>query len=95
MRKPLLAFLLLRPARRLSHAFRSSAAGDLSVQLPIARGWWSSIGGSHMRTLMLDFNHMADRVDELIKAQRLLVRDISHELRSPLARLRLALEMAR
>ena len=91
----LLAFLLLRPIRRLSHAFRGFAAGDLSVRLPVAKGWWSSIGGSDMRTLMLDFNHMADRVDELINAQRLLVRDISHELRSPLARLRLALEMAR
>ena len=91
----LLAFLLLRPVRRLSQAFRGFAAGDLSVRLPVAKGWWSSIGGSDMRTLMLDFNHMADRVDELIKAQRLLVRDISHELRSPLARLRLALEMAR
>lgn len=91
----LLAFLLLRPIRRLSHAFRGFAAGDLSVRLPVAKGWWSSIGGSAMRTLMLDFNYMADRVDELINAQRLLVRDISHELRSPLARLRLALEMAR
>lgn len=91
----LLALLLIRPIRRLSLAFRSFAAGDLSVRLPVAKGWWSSIGGSDMRTLMLDFNHMADRVDELIKAQKLLVRDISHELRSPLARLRLALEMAR
>jgi len=44
---------------------------------------------------MLDFNHMADRIHELLEAQKLLVRDISHELRSPLARLRVVVELAR
>jgi two-component system sensor histidine kinase CpxA len=44
---------------------------------------------------MLDFNYMADRVSSLIQAQKTLVRDVSHELRSPLTRLRLALEMER
>lgn len=90
-----LALFLTRPVRRLSRAVRAFAAGDLSVRLPVSRHWWSSIGGSDVRNLMLDFNHMADRVNELIEAQKLLVRDISHELRSPLARLRLALEMTR
>ena len=90
-----LALFLTRPVRRLSRAVRAFAAGDLSVRLPVSRHWWSSVGGSDVRNLMLDFNHMADRVNELIEAQKLLVRDISHELRSPLARLRLALEMTR
>jgi two-component system sensor histidine kinase CpxA len=44
---------------------------------------------------MLDFNHMADRTRELLRSQKLLMRDISHELRSPLARLRVVLELAR
>ena len=90
-----LALILTRPVRRLSAAFRAFAAGDLSVRLPVARNWWSSVGGADIRELMLDFNHMAERVNELIDAQKMLVRDISHELRSPLARLRLALEMTR
>ncbi len=91
----ILALFLTRPMRWLSRAFRSFAAGDLSVRLPVSRHWWSSIGGSDVRNLMLDFNNMADRINDLIDAQKLLVRDISHELRSPLARLRLALEMTR
>ncbi|WP_245536334.1 sensor histidine kinase [Terriglobus saanensis] len=44
---------------------------------------------------MADFNSMADRVTELIDAQKMLIRDVSHELRSPLARLCMAVELAR
>ena len=89
------SFVMIRPIRKLSLAFKRFAAGDLSVQLPVSKHWWNSVGGSDVRNLMLDFNHMVDRVNGLIEAQKLLVRDISHELRSPLARLRLALEMTR
>ena len=89
------SFLLIRPIRKLSLGFKRFAAGDLSVRLPVSKHWWNSIGGSDVRNLTLDFNHMVDRVNGLIEAQKLLVRDISHELRSPLARLRLALEMTR
>lgn len=91
----LFAFVLTRPVRALSRAFRQFSAGDLSVRLPVARRWWSGLGGSDVHTLMLDFNQMADRVGSLIQAQKTLVRDVSHELRSPLTRLRLALEMER
>ncbi|HEX8141214.1 MAG TPA: ATP-binding protein [Pyrinomonadaceae bacterium] len=42
-----------------------------------------------------DFNLMAGRIESLVEAQRRLLGDISHELRSPLARLRVALELAR
>jgi two-component system sensor histidine kinase CpxA len=44
---------------------------------------------------MHDFNHMAERLESLVAAQKLLLRDVSHELRSPLARLSVALELAR
>jgi two-component system sensor histidine kinase CpxA len=91
----LFAFFLTRPVRRLSDAFRHFSSGDLSVRLPVEKRRWSGLGGSDVRSLMVDFNHMADRIDSLVQAQKLLVRDVSHELRSPLARLRLALEMAR
>jgi signal transduction histidine kinase len=42
-----------------------------------------------------EFNQMAERIESLILAQRQLVRDVSHELRSPLARLNVALGLAR
>ena len=48
-----------------------------------------------MSGLVHDFNHMADRLESLVAAQRLLLRDVSHELRSPLARLSVALELAK
>ncbi|WP_367182495.1 ATP-binding protein [Edaphobacter sp.] len=86
---------MTRPVRALSQAFRRFSGGDLSVRLPVSPNRWSEIGGTDVRTLMLDFNYMADRVNELVDAQKLLIRDVSHELRSPLARLRMALEIAR
>jgi two-component system sensor histidine kinase CpxA len=45
--------------------------------------------------LVRDFNAMASRIEELISRQRQLIQDISHELRSPLARLNVALDLAR
>lgn len=44
--------------------------------------------------LAADFNHMGQRLQGLIKSQRQLLRDVSHELRSPLARLQVALALA-
>ncbi|WP_263260967.1 HAMP domain-containing sensor histidine kinase [Pseudomonas sp. RIT-PI-S] len=41
-----------------------------------------------------DFNRMGARLQSLINSQRQLLRDVSHELRSPLARLRIALALA-
>lgn len=45
-------------------------------------------------TLAADFNHMGQRLQGLISSQRQLLRDVSHELRSPLARLQIALALA-
>jgi len=42
-----------------------------------------------------DFNMMAGRIESLVEAQQRLLRDISHELRSPLTRLNVALELVR
>ncbi len=44
---------------------------------------------------MRDFDRMAERLENLVNAQSRLLTDISHELRSPLARLNVALELAR
>lgn len=89
------AFILTRPVRSLSKAFARFSEGDLAVRMPVTRRAWSFLGGSDVRSLMVDFNHMGDRISSLVEGQKTLIRDISHELRSPLARLRLALEMAR
>ena len=91
----LFAYLLTRPMRALSIAIRKFTAGDLSVRVPGRNPQWRGIGGADVHTLIDDFNKMADRIQDLMQSQRVLVRDISHELRSPLARLRLALELAR
>jgi two-component system sensor histidine kinase CpxA len=91
----LFAYLITRPIRALSRAFRQFTAGDLDTRLAISPRRWGEVGGADVRTLMLDFNHMADRIHELLEAQKLLVRDISHELRSPMARLRVVVELAR
>jgi two-component system OmpR family sensor kinase len=45
-------------------------------------------------TLAADFNRMGERVQGLISSQRQLLRDVSHELRSPLARLRIAIALS-
>jgi two-component system sensor histidine kinase CpxA len=55
----------------------------------------AAAGTNEIRSLMVDFNRMADRIAGLMEAQKLLLRDVSHELRSPLARLSVALELAR
>lgn len=90
------AYVLTRPLRALSKAFRSFTAGDLETRLPVTRpSRWGQFDSADVRTLMADFNAMADRVAELIDAQKMLVRDISHELRSPLSRLCMAVELAR
>lgn len=50
--------------------------------------------GDELGVLAQDFNRMGARVQDLISSQRQLLRDVSHELRSPLARLRIALALA-
>jgi two-component system sensor histidine kinase CpxA len=45
--------------------------------------------------LIRDFDAMASRIEELISRQRQLISDVSHELRSPLARLNVALDLGR
>lgn len=56
-----------------------------------------SVTGRHdeLADLGHDFNRMADRIGALVAAQRRLLADVSHELRSPLTRLNLALGLAR
>ncbi len=52
-------------------------------------------GRSEIKELANDFDAMAARIEQQVESQQRLQRDISHELRSPLARLNVALELAR
>jgi two-component system sensor histidine kinase CpxA len=86
------------PIRRLRAATRKIAAGDLETRLKPGR--FSRLAArfklrDDLDRLMEDFNAMAERLQSLVAAQRLLLRDVSHELRSPLARLSLALALGR
>ncbi len=90
-----LVLLLTRPIARLRAAARDLASGKLETRVPNPKGEVRALGGDEIQGLVHDFNHMAERLQQLVDAQKLLVRDVSHELRSPLARLSVALELAR
>jgi signal transduction histidine kinase len=86
-----LARYLAAPVDRLRLATRQMAAGDLNVRvLPALRGRQDDLG-----LLAADLDLMAERLRQLLEAKQQLLRDVSHELRSPLARLQLALSLAR
>lgn len=87
----LLALYLTRPVLRLRTAADSIAAGDLAARADQSL----ERRRDEIGALVRDFNHMAERIEQLVNAQRQLVSDISHELRSPLARLTVALALAR
>lgn len=85
-----LARSLTSPIGQLRSATRRFAAGDLSTRIG------SKIAGSNeLAGLARDFDEMAEKIEVLVGSQQRLLRDISHELRSPLARLGIALELAR
>jgi len=87
----LLARSVTSPVTRLRKAAQSLAAGDLSARTGAPDGRSSDEIGE----LMLDFDRMAERLEMLVDSQSRLLKDVSHELRSPLARLSVALGLAR
>ncbi len=85
-----LARYLTKPIVRLRAAAQQLADGSLQAR--------AELGGSRKDEIALlvnDFNRMAERIATLITAQRRLMTDISHELRSPLARLSIAIGLLR
>jgi two-component system sensor histidine kinase CpxA len=75
--------------KALQLASRGLANGDLETRLKVRER-----GGDETDELARDFNSMAEQLQERIQAQKRLLSDVSHELRSPLARLRIALALA-
>jgi two-component system sensor histidine kinase CpxA len=86
-----LARYLTKPIQHVRAAAQRVAAGDLSVRVAPKVGKRSDEVGM----LAQDFDRMAERIEALVSAQGQLLRDVSHELRSPLARLSVGLEIAR
>jgi len=86
-----LARYLTAPLIKLRGAARKLAQGELDTRVGASVGKRADEYGD----LAQDFDIMADRVQQLVLSQRRLLGDISHELRSPLSRLSVALELAR
>lgn len=77
---------IARRLERLNAAVERLGAGDLAARVPVE-------GRDEVGELAQSFNRAADRIRALVETQRRLVASASHELRSPLARLRLAVEL--
>jgi len=88
-------FILARhfatPLTQLGAAANAVADGRLETRVA------ADIGNRHdeVGALARDFNRMAERIEALVAGERRLLGDVSHELRSPLARLTVALSLAR
>ncbi len=87
----LLAHSLTRPIVELRGAAQELAAGNLAARVGETVGKRSDEIGELGR----DFDRMAGQIEGLVGSQKQLLRDISHDLRSPLQRIRMALELAR
>lgn len=104
-----LARRISRPVELLTIASRRLGAGELSYRIPIRCERphppfdpAAELGGhphlhphppDEVSELMLAWNDMADRIEKLLRGQRELLANISHELRSPLTRVRVALAL--
>ncbi|WP_133127376.1 two-component system sensor histidine kinase CpxA [Legionella nagasakiensis] len=87
----LLSVYLTQPLHSLQLAAKSIATGKLSTRV-------GSFIGHHkdeIAKLSDEFDRMAEQLETLVKSKERLLQDISHELRSPLARLNLAIELGR
>ena len=87
----LLSFYLTSPLKKLQSTVKAFAEGDFEARVsPELRKRHDELA-----ELGREFDHMAERIATLISSQKRLLADISHEVRSPLARLTVALELAR
>ncbi|WP_428312528.1 sensor histidine kinase [Hydrocarboniphaga sp.] len=85
-----IARTIARPVAAVREAARRFASGDLAARVP-ARYTQS---GDEVGDLARDFDRMAGRIETLVTSERGVLQDVSHELRSPLARLHLLLDLA-
>lgn len=86
-----IARTIARPVAAVRGAARRFASGDLSARVPPR----FTQSGDEVGDLARDFDRMAGRIETLVTSERGVLQDVSHELRSPLARLHLLLDLAR
>src|SRR5262245_29710635 len=77
---------MTRRLERLQRRVEALGAGDLTARVEVE-------GHDEVAKLAHSFNHAADRIERLVNAQRTMLAGASHELRSPLARMRMAIEL--
>ncbi|WP_454780876.1 two-component system sensor histidine kinase CpxA [Legionella sp. WA2022007384] len=87
----LLSRYLTQPLRSLGMAAKSIATGKLNTRVGHLRGHYND----EIAQLSHEFDRMAEQLETLINSKERLLQDISHELRSPLARLQIAIELGR
>jgi signal transduction histidine kinase len=78
---------MFKPMRHLMMGVQEIADGNLDFQFPLR-------GHGEFDYLAQHFNHMVENIREMVKSRDQLLLDVSHELRSPLTRMKVALEMA-
>lgn len=76
---------LTRRLERLQQGVESLGAGDLAARVKVE-------GKDEVASVAASFNRAATRIEELVKAHKMLLANASHELRTPLTRLRLGVE---
>jgi two-component system, OmpR family, sensor kinase len=86
-----LAWYVTRPVRKLQWAFDAASKGKLETRVQHLMGRRRD----EIADLGVGFDQMAQKVQSLVAAQQRLLHDVSHELRSPLARLQAATDLAR
>lgn len=76
---------LIKRLRLLSHASKTFGAGDFTWRIPVS-------STSYVADIENEFNRMAHKIETLIQDNKLLGNAVSHDLRTPLARLRFGIE---
>jgi signal transduction histidine kinase len=84
----ILALDIARPLRRMSKMLDAFGRGHLRARTGFIRS-------DEVGALAQSIDAMADRIETLVSAERRLLQDVSHELRSPITRLKVALELSR
>ena len=85
----LVARRLTRPLAELERVTRAIGGGDLAARVRLGRHQTGEVGA-----LADSVNEMATRIERQLREERALLAAVSHELRSPLARLRMLVELA-
>jgi len=76
---------ILKPVRWLNEGVREVSRGNLKYRIPLKRS-------DELRDLAAAFNDMTERIRDMLHTKEQLLLDVSHELRSPLTRVKVALE---